>query len=433
MIFFERMNPVGKLIQMMKMGIMAVLMLAILLPAQTTNAAAISVNQDFSKKLSADLKKYLKKAGGTVTLQYRDLITGESYQLNGRKSGHAASTIKLPLAIYIMEQAAKGKIDLNQKLTYHKSQYYGGTGVIQYQKVGTKYTIRDLLSKAMIHSDNIAFIMLKDKVGANHFISYMKSLGAQYTYPNGSNVTSPNDLIIYARELYKFSQENRLGQELVGYLKKTDFNTTIPRGIRGVQIAHKVGMIPESLIFNDVGIIYDKTPFALAIMTGHLSNAKSQKVIADVAAMVYKYHKSKASAQYIHTKEKVTVYQSVSSQKKLSILNPGHTFKLVSNNGAWSVIRFGKEAGVIHRTSLIALRTTSTTSFTKTAPKAGTLLFNQDTSVMDRPYSKGLVMGLISKGQQTFFAKLVNDYYLIDLGGRMGYVQKKNVTVVKGS
>lgn len=426
------MSLVGKAVKMIKTGIIVAFVLSILFPVQIANAAAISVNQDFSKKVSAEVKKYLAKAGGTVTLQYRDLITGESYQLNDRKSGRAASTIKLPLAIYIMEQAAKGKIDLNQKLTYHKSQYYGGTGVIQYQKVGTKYTIRDLISKAMIHSDNIAFIMLKDKVGANHFISYMKSLGAQYTYPAGKNVTSPHDLIIYAGELYKFSQQSSLGKELVGYLKKTDFNTTIPRGIKQVQVAHKVGMIPESLIYNDVGIIYDQTPFALAIMTSNLSNQKSQKVIADLAAIVYKYHKAKASAQYIHTNETVTVYQSVSNQKKLGTLNPGHTFKWVSNNGSWSVIRFGKGTGVIQRSALTALRTTTVTSFTKETPKAGVIHFNQDTGVIDRASSNGKVMGMINKGQETFYAKQVNDYFLIDLGGRMGYVQKKNVTVVKG-
>lgn len=277
-------------------GIIVVfLMLSLILPSLDSRAEA-ATSSSFSTKLSTELKNYIKKSGGTVTLQYKDLTTGEVFQLNGKTSGRAASTIKLPLAIYIMEQASKGKVDLNKKLKYKSYHYYGGSGIIQMKKVGTSFTIRELVKYAMIYSDNIAFIMLKEYVGQDKFIKYMKSLGGQYAYPNGQNLTSANDLTIYANKLYQFSAKSSYGKELVGYLKKTVYNTTIPRGIKGVSIAHKVGMIPADRIYNDVAIVYDKMPFVLAIMTKNISYEKSQKVIADLAGIVYKHHKTKTVA-----------------------------------------------------------------------------------------------------------------------------------------
>ncbi len=290
-----------KIGHILKGMLVVLLMLGLILPGLDASAEAASSN--FSTKLSTELKNYIKKSGGTVTLQYKDLTTGVVFQINGKTSGRAASTIKLPLAIYIMEQASQGKIDLNKKLKYKSYHYYGGSGIIQKKKVGTSFTIRELVKYAMIYSDNIAFIMLKEYVGQDKFIKYMKSLGGQYAYPNGSNLTSANDLTIYANKLYQFSAKSSYGKELVGYLKKTVYNTTIPRGIKGVSIAHKVGMIPADRIYNDVAIVYDKKPFVLAIMTKNISYEKSQKVIADLAGIVYKHHKARPAAKTTAPKE----------------------------------------------------------------------------------------------------------------------------------
>jgi beta-lactamase class A len=414
-----------------KCSIILLFLLSIIFPVQTVNAASsITANQNFSKNLSIDLHKYIKKSGGSITLQYKDLITGDGFQISGKKSRRAASTIKLPLILYIMEQASKGKINLNQKLTYKKYQYYGGSGVIQYQKVGTKYTIRDLIKKAMIHSDNIAFIMLRDRVGRAHFNSYMKSLGAQYTYPHGQNMTSANDLIIYAKKLYQFSETNPLGKEVVSYLEKTDFNTTIPRGIKGAKVAHKVGMIPMNKIYNDVGIIYDKNPFALAIMTNNISYQKSQKVIADIASIVYKHHKAKRSAKYFKCKSDVTVYQSETKKVKIGQLNKGETFKILSDKGLGYEIRFGKGKGYVKKKLVTALITPSLRSFSKAFQHTGMIKIKQNASVLNKSVS-GKVIGIMNNNLESYYSILDHDYYVIDLGGRVGYVNKKYISVLE--
>ncbi|RSD26982.1 serine hydrolase [Mesobacillus subterraneus] len=241
------------------------LVFPLIIPESQAEAGVMTSYQEFNQNLQKELSNYLRKSGGTVTLHYHDLLTGDEFKHNSTAPMRVASTIKLPLALYIMELAAANKINLNQKLRYRPHHYYGGSGVIQYDKIGSKYTIRDLVKKAMVHSDNIAFIMLKEKVGRSNFNKYMKKAGGEYAYPRGQNLTSSKDLVTYATRLYDFSEKNKLGKELVSYLMKTDYNTTIPKGIKEAETAHKVGMIPMSLIYNDVAIVYDKNPFALAV------------------------------------------------------------------------------------------------------------------------------------------------------------------------
>ena len=260
--------------------------------------------------LQIELKEYIKPWQGKITLHYQNLITDVSYTINNDKKMPAASTIKLPLALYVMKLADQGKIDISDKLTYMSHHYYEGSGVIQNDKIGSSYTIEDLVEKAMVYSDNIAFIMLKERVGQNHFIQFMKSLGAKYTYPGGQNVTSAGDLILYAEEAYQFSKESKYGEKLVTYLENTIYNTTIPQGIPEKNIAHKVGMIPKDLIYNDVAIVYDKVPFVLAVTTMGIEYEKSQIVIADIANIVNKHHE-RIVKEYLAVEVPVSKLESI--------------------------------------------------------------------------------------------------------------------------
>lgn len=403
------------------------ILFALVIPAKPASAAELTAQQNFSKKVSAELNKYIKKSGGRVTLQYRDLVTGDTFQLKGKTASRAASTIKLPLALYIMEQADKGKINLNQKLKYKSYHYYGGSGVIQKDRVGTYYTIQELVKKAMIYSDNIAFIMLKEKVGQRTFIKYMKSVGGQYAYPNGQNLTSANDLTIYMKRLYQFSEKSARGKELVGYLKKTVYNTTIPRGIKGTSVAHKVGMIPMVRIYNDAAIVYDKTPYVLAIMTKGISYEKSQKVIAGLAAIVNKHHKAKASAKYFKSKADVTIYQSKSKKAAVGTLKKYQTLRILSNQGTWYQIKFGKGSGYIQKKSVTALLKQAASSWTVNEPQIGIIKMKEKAPVVDKS-TAGKVIGYINKNQDYYFFKKEVDYYVVDLGGRVGYVASKYIT-----
>jgi poly-gamma-glutamate capsule biosynthesis protein CapA/YwtB (metallophosphatase superfamily)/beta-lactamase class A len=246
--------------------------------------------EDFLNELRTELEDYINPYQGKITLHYLNLESEISFNISSGKKVPAASTIKLPLAIYVMTLVDKGEMDLTEKLSYKSHHYYGGSGVIQNDKIGSSYSIEDLVEKALVYSDNIAFIMLKERVGQKQFIQFMKRLGAAVTYPDGQNLTSASDLILYAKELYRLAKVSENGAKLINYLENTIYNTTIPHGITGKNIAHKVGMIPKDLIYNDVALVYDKQPFALAVTTEGIGYEKSQQVIADIANIVNSHH-----------------------------------------------------------------------------------------------------------------------------------------------
>lgn len=266
------------------------IVLFILLGVQTTTFAK---STDFQEELSKEINSYIKKSGGDIAIEYLDLTSHETYYRNNEKGYMAASTIKLPLIMYIVELVDQKRVDLNETLTYKQHHYRGGSGVIQNQKVGTKYTIDDLIQKAMIYSDNIAFELLKERVGQKYFVAYMKSLGAKYLSPNALSNTSAHDLTLYAKRLYTYSEKSDTAKNLVKTLQNTIYNETIPSGVKNIAVSHKVGMIPMYNISHDFGIVYDKNPYVLAVMTSKLSYEKSKKVIADLASIVHKHHKNK--------------------------------------------------------------------------------------------------------------------------------------------
>ncbi|MBT2678803.1 serine hydrolase [Bacillus sp. ISL-35] len=403
-----------------------------ILPSHQVQGATLSSYQSFNQNLSKELKKYIKKSGGTITLHYREFSTGDEFKMNSTSAKKAASTIKLPLALYVMELAAEKKINLNEKLTYKRHHYYGGSGVIQKKKFGSKYTIRDLVKKAMIHSDNIAFIMLRERVGKKNFIAYMKRIGGKNAYPKGQNLTSASDLIVYTNRLYNFSTTNALGKELVSYLKKTDYNTTIPKGIKGVSTAHKVGMIPASRIYNDVGIVYDKNPFALAVMTNNLSYTKSQKVIADISSIVYKHHKEKNNVHYFKTKKATPVHLiPVSTTKNIGSLARGQVFKIISVKGEWYEILYGGKKGYVRKNTLTAYTRPPASGFVNRSIKNnGWISAKYYTQVLDKPDPSGKVLMSLYKKTSIYAESISGNYYKTIIGNRVGYVSKDSVQLL---
>lgn len=411
---------------------MTTMIFILLMPIIFTDKANASVQntyQLFNQNLSKELNQYIKKSGGSITLNYKEFSTGDEFQINSTSAKKAASTIKLPLALYVMELAASHKINLNEKLTYKKHHYYGGSGVIQKNKVGTKYTIRDLVKKAMIHSDNIAFIMLRERVGKNHFIAYMKKIGGKNAYPKGQNVTSSADLVVYATRLYNFSQSNALGRELVTYLKNTDYNTTIPQGIKGVQTAHKVGMIPMSRIYNDIGIVYDSNPYALAVMTNNISYAKSQKVIADIASIIHKHHKTKNAVSYAITKTATPIYSKPASNSiTLGSFVKGESFKVLKNTGDMYEIQFGGVKAYIRKSAVYSYTTPPTRGFTnRTYSLKGLVMASANIRVLNSPASNSKVRVSLNKGAAIYFTELKGNYYTALIGNKFGYIHKDTV------
>ncbi len=243
--------------------------------------------------LRTQLEDYIGTRPGKVSVYVKDFATGETLNLNSDQVYVAASTIKLPLVLYIYELAAQGKINLDAKLTYTPEYYAQGTGILQGEPFGGQYTIRELSRLSMEYSDNVAWKMLLDFMGQDKLTAYEKSLGAKATGgDNGLYITTPEDMGIYLERLLNFSEEKpEHGNEVLHYMANSIFSEGIPQDLPDdIVVAHKMGALNDK--FHDVGIVFGNRPYIIAIFTDEAWEEVSLQTLADVSRIVYNFQES---------------------------------------------------------------------------------------------------------------------------------------------
>lgn len=241
-------------------------------------------------ELKKTLQSYISTRPGQISVYVHDLTTGQTLSIGGDNVYVAVSTIKLPLVLYLYEQAAAGKLDLNTKLTYTSQYYMQGTGILQGQPFGGQYTIRELSRLAIEYSDNVAWQMLLDYAGQDNLTEFEKSLGAKATGEiDGLSVTTPKDMDIYLSELLAFRDNNyNLGNEVLYYMEHSIFSEGIPQELpSGVIVAHKMGALDDK--FHDVGIVFGNRPYIITIFTQNGWEDASLQTLADISRIVYDY------------------------------------------------------------------------------------------------------------------------------------------------
>lgn len=257
-----------------------------------TNVSGEKVSPDYTD-LETQLESYINTRPGNVSVYVKDLTTGKTLNIESDKVYTAASTIKMPLILYVYELAAQGKIDMDTKLTYTSEYYAQGTGILQDEPFGGQYTIRELSHLSIKYSDNVAWRMLLGFIGQDNLTAYEKSLGAEAAgMQNGRSVTTPEDMGKYLDRLLAFSKEEpEYGEEVLDYLANTIFSEGIPQDLpEDIAVAHKIGALNDNI--HDVGIVFGERPYAITVFTDEAWEEVSLQTIADISRMVYEFQES---------------------------------------------------------------------------------------------------------------------------------------------
>lgn len=220
--------------------------------------------EDMNKKYN-EIEALFSNSSEAVSFSYEDLYTGLHISYNETHSYFAASTIKAAVVIYIYEMYLKGEINLDEVMTYTINYYVEGSGSIQYASEGSQYTIKELIRKAIVESDNIAYQMLSSRVYNTDIREYWSNLGATTFWKSNSIWSSGNskDGAIYMKQIYKFTENHpELKTEILSL-----FYNSVARSItlkdNSILIAHKSGW--NSANIHDLAIIYNKQPYILTI------------------------------------------------------------------------------------------------------------------------------------------------------------------------
>jgi beta-lactamase class A len=280
-------------------------------------AAILLVSQAPDSLLQQVEQRIAQEPGAVVGVAYVDLGSGDTLFLNADTSFHAASTMKVPVMIEIFRRAGTGSFRMDQGLLLvndfasivdgspYSLDQSSDSDTTLYDRIGDRVPVDTLLWLMITRSSNLATNALITLVGAEEVTRTMRSLGATRiqvlrgvedgkAFEKGlNNTTTARDMatILRAIEEGKAAPPTAT-REMIAILLAQEFNERIPAGVpAGVRVAHKTGDI--TAIAHDAALVYPPgtKPYVLVVLTRGIQDAKkSDKLIADLSAMIYAHH-----------------------------------------------------------------------------------------------------------------------------------------------
>jgi beta-lactamase class A len=295
-----------------------------MIPFIAALAVAVTLPATSNDSLAARIEARVADVpGAQVGVAYHKLGSSDSLYLNADTSMHAASTMKVPIMVQLFRKVDAHKLSLDQQLVV-KNEFQSivdgspysldendDSDSAMYALVGSKVTVRDLITHMITRSSNLATNTLVALADAKQAEAAMRSLGAmrirvlrgvedQKAFDAGlNNTTTARDLSIILGAI----QENKAASKrscaaMRDVLLEQEFNTGIPAELPpGTRVAHKTGWITG--ITHDAAIVYPEhgPTYVLVVLTkGIPDEPTAQKLIADISRMVYAHATGEAPA-----------------------------------------------------------------------------------------------------------------------------------------
>jgi beta-lactamase class A len=134
----------------------------------------ISSQESWVSRLEKQVAQIDKNLNGEIGLYLKVISDNRVFSYNEKRNWYFASTVKIPIAIAVMQKVESGEISLSDELTLQESDFVDGSGDLLDQKPGTKYTVADLLDRMIRHSDSTAADMLMRLVGEDEINEQIK-------------------------------------------------------------------------------------------------------------------------------------------------------------------------------------------------------------------------------------------------------------------
>jgi beta-lactamase class A len=228
----------------------------------------------------------------------KNLATGEYVDLRGTQAVSGASTIKIPIALALLQQVDQGTIKLEEQLVIKQSAIAGGSGTMGSMAIGSKVTVREALQASITISDNTAANLLVERLGGMEKLNLQwRSWGLVITtlrspLPDftGTNQVSGRELAMVLQQLEKgklLSANSR--QTALEIFRQTKRNHLLPEGLKDpkAKVAHKTGELNNLLA--DAGLIEltsGKKYIVVALVKRDANNEQAAKLIRQVAATI---------------------------------------------------------------------------------------------------------------------------------------------------
>ncbi len=248
--------------------------------------------------LEEEIRAFLAARPGVVFgIYFKDLQSGAEFGIDADRPLPAASTVKVPLVLYLNRLVAEGKADFAERIAYQpESDYATGAGILQYEaRAGDTYSLRVLANLAITISDNVATRMLLRRLGRDNLADFMRRLGGRTVYPEGRNVTTARDMGRYMEAVLAFARERPdLGNRLLDDMAHSIYHVGLPGELPvRVTVAHKEGDLEG--VADDVGIVFGSRPFILCVLSEGVADVdQGFRDIARLSRLVFDYQEGLA-------------------------------------------------------------------------------------------------------------------------------------------
>ncbi|HEX2092096.1 MAG TPA: serine hydrolase [Longimicrobiaceae bacterium] len=251
-----------------------------------------------------------------LAVSFHDYESRASWDHNGDRWFHAASTIKVPILAAVMGAVDRGMFSLESRL-HVRNRFHsvadGGPFRVEsardsnsevHQAIGKTLKIEQLAFHMIVTSSNLATNLLIELVGIEKMRELLAELELEgielrrgvederaYEQEINNRVTASGmvGLLRKIEEGTAFSVE--ASARMLEILHEQEFRSGIPAGVpESAKVANKTGEI--STVSHDAGIVYlpGRRPYVLVVLTEWDTNGSGRKdTIANVSRAVYQH------------------------------------------------------------------------------------------------------------------------------------------------
>lgn len=245
---------------------------ALVINQQRLQDTPISNTYSFTQAMDNLLaKSFDEDERSRVSVYIYNVETGECYIYQPNLQYDTASTIKVPIAMYIYDLAQSHPTIMQETLEYTPEMYAEGAGNLQYTPFYTSYSVETLLHESIIESDNVATNMLLHRFFTN---PHDPSTELIKYFGNADYVTHYSTAINKMTALSYLYLNQKKYPALLADMKHTTYDFVSLYFPEDVEIAHKSGALNATI--HEYGIVYAQTTYLFSYSFDAITDEESR-------------------------------------------------------------------------------------------------------------------------------------------------------------
>ena len=258
-------------------------------------------------QLNSDIAGYEQNGQATrIGISVRDLASNRFIGINDNSMFYMASLLKVPVLIAGYKLAEIEPSLLDQQITYTGTPNLYAEQEIkpaQVLTVGQSYSVRELIRRAIVYSDNTAAQILFNYYPPGFIDRVIQTLGLEFVRPEGTteNFVTPRSYANMFRLLYNASYLMRddSNQALSLLTQSAYRDGAVALLPSSVQVAHKFAertimdpANPSNVVrqLHECGLVYAKNgdePYTFCIMTEGTDYGQLQTILQNLSLEIY--------------------------------------------------------------------------------------------------------------------------------------------------